>query len=44
MITGTNAVTMDGKLVNIDAVGNRVAAMIFGPLKTIIVVGRNKIV
>lgn len=44
LITGTNAVTTDGKLVNIDAVGNRVAAMIFGPKKVIIVVGRNKIV
>lgn len=44
LITGTNAVTADGKLVNIDAVGNRVAAMIFGPKKAIIVVGRNKIV
>jgi len=44
LITGTNAITTDGKLVNIDAVGNRVAAMIFGPKKVIIVVGRNKIV
>ncbi len=44
LITGTNAVTLDGKLVNIDAVGNRVAAMIFGPKEVIIVVGRNKIV
>jgi hypothetical protein len=44
LVTGTNAVTTDGKLVNIDAVGNRVAAMIFGPKKVIIVVGRNKIV
>jgi len=43
-ITGTNAITADGKLVNIDAVGNRVAAMVFGPKKVIIVVGRNKIV
>lgn len=44
LITGTNAITADGKLVNIDAVGNRVAAMIYGPKKVIIVVGRNKIV
>jgi len=43
-ITSSNAVTTDGKLVNIDAVGNRVAAMIFGPKKTIVVVGINKIV
>jgi len=44
LITGTNAVTLDGKLVNVDAVGNRVAAMVFGPKQVIIVVGRNKIV
>ena len=43
-LTGTNAVTLDGILVNIDGNGNRVNAMIFGPKKVIIVVGRNKIV
>jgi LUD domain len=43
-ITGTNAVTLDGKIVNIDGYGNRVSAMIFGPGKVILVVGANKIV
>ncbi len=43
-ITGANAVTLDGKLVNIDGAGNRVAAMIFGPGKVILVAGVNKIV
>jgi L-lactate utilization protein LutB len=43
-ICGANAVTLDGKLVNTDGVGNRVAPMIFGPQRTIIVVGANKIV
>lgn len=43
-LTGTNAVTMDGELVNVDGTGNRVAAMIYGPSKVIIVVGVNKIV
>jgi hypothetical protein len=43
-LTGTNAVTMDGKLVSIDGLGNRVAAMIFGPRKVIVVAGVNKIV
>ena len=43
-VIGTNAVTLDGKLVNTDGRGNRVAAMIFGPKKVIIVVGANKIV
>jgi len=43
-ITGTNAITQKGELVNCDGFGNRVAAMIFGPDKVIIVVGKNKIV
>ena len=43
-LTGTNAVTLDGKLVNIDGLGNRVAAIIFGPEKVILVIGANKIV
>jgi hypothetical protein len=43
-LAGTNAVTMDGKLVNTDGLGNRVSAMIFGPEKVILVVGANKIV
>ncbi|MCF8110083.1 MAG: lactate utilization protein [Desulfobacteraceae bacterium] len=43
-LTGTNAVTMDGKLVSIDGLGNRVAGMIFGPLKVIVAVGANKLV
>jgi hypothetical protein len=44
LVSGTNAVTKDGKLVNIDAVGNRVASMIFGPRKVFIIAGKNKIV
>lgn len=43
-LTGMNAVTVDGKLVSTDGHGNRVAAMIFGPAKVIVVVGANKIV
>lgn len=43
-LTSANAITIDGKLINIDGVGNRVAAMIFGPRKVIVVAGRNKIV
>ena len=43
-LTGTNALTMDGKLVNIDGLGNRVAAMIFGPKKVVVVAGVNKVV
>jgi hypothetical protein len=44
LVVGTNTVTTDGKLVNIDAVGNRVASMVFGPRKVFVVAGRNKIV
>jgi len=43
-ITGTNAITECGKLVNLDMVGNRVAAIAFGPKTLVILVGRNKIV
>lgn len=42
-LTGSNTVTLDGKLVNIDGHGNRVVSMIFGPEKVIIAVGANKI-
>ena len=43
-LTGINAITMDGKLVNIDSIGNRVVGLIFGPKKVIVVAGANKIV
>ena len=41
-ITGTNAVSEDGQLVNIDGNGNRVAAMIYGPTNVIVICGINK--
>lgn len=43
-LTSANAVTMDGKLFNIDGNGNRVAAMLYGPRRVIVVAGINKIV
>ncbi len=43
-LTGTNAVTETGVLVNLDMIGNRVGALTFGPKKVIVLVGRNKIV
>ncbi len=43
-LTSTNAITEEGHLVNIDHAGQRVAAMIFGPQKVIIIAGVNKIV
>ena len=43
-LTSSNAITLQGQLVNIDGTGNRVSAMIFGPKKVIIVAGANKLV
>lgn len=42
-VTGTNAVTLDGHLVNLDMVGNRVAAIMWGPKNVLLIIGRNKI-
>ena len=42
-ITGTNAVTETGQLVNLDMIGNRIGALTFGPKWVIILVGSNKI-
>jgi hypothetical protein len=43
-LSSSNAVTLEGDIVNVDGGGNRVAALTFGPKKTIVVVGTNKIV
>lgn len=43
MIAGSNAITLDGRLVNLDGMGNRVAALAFGPEKVILMVGMNKV-
>jgi hypothetical protein len=43
-ITGTNAVTETGQLVNLDMIGNRIAALTFGPKQVLLFIGRNKIV
>lgn len=43
-LTGVNAITRAGELVCIDSSGNRVAAMIFGPARVIVVSGVNKVV
>lgn len=42
-LTGANALSMDGEMVNIDGFGNRVAAIIFGPKSVIVVAGMNKV-
>ncbi|MFP4445268.1 MAG: lactate utilization protein [Desulfosudaceae bacterium] len=43
-VTGTNAITDSGKLVNLDMIGNRVAAYAYGPRHVLILAGRNKLV
>ena len=43
-LTGTNAITAKGQLVNLDMVGNRVAGIAFGPRNVVIFAGVNKIV
>lgn len=42
-IMGTNAISEDGYLVNIDGTGNRVAALIYGPKEVIVLAGMNKL-
>jgi hypothetical protein len=43
-LSSSNAVTMNGELVNIDGAGNRVNSITFGPGKVILVSGYNKLV
>ncbi len=43
-LSSVNAITLNGELINIDGVGNRVSSTIFGPGKVILVSGYNKIV
>ena len=43
MIASSNAITLDGRLVNLDGMGNRVASMVFGPRKVVLVIGMNKV-
>ncbi len=43
-ITGTNAITESGHLINLDMIGNRIAALTFGPRSVIVLAGRNKVV
>jgi len=43
-LTSVNAIAEDGQMVNVDGMGNRVAAMAFGPKRVIVVAGMNKVV
>ncbi len=42
-LTGANAISLTGEMVNIDGNGNRVAAIIFGPEKVLVIAGMNKV-
>ncbi|MDR2033506.1 MAG: lactate utilization protein [Helicobacteraceae bacterium] len=42
-LTSVNAISEDGIMVNVDGVGNRVAAMTFGPKSVIVIIGMNKV-
>ena len=42
-LAGSNAVTKDGKIINLDMIGNRTAPLSFGPKKVVLFIGRNKI-
>ena len=42
-LTGANAVSMDGQMVNIDGTGNRVGAIVYGPASVLVIVGMNKV-
>ena len=43
-VASVNAVTIDGKLVSVDRVGNRLVGLLFGAPRVLLVVGQNKIV
>lgn len=42
-LTGANALSLDGQMVNIDGTGNRLAAIIYGPKKVLVIAGLNKV-
>lgn len=42
-LTGSNALTQNGQLVNLDMVGNRVGGIVFGPKQVVLFIGINKI-
>ncbi len=42
-LTGANAISMDGQMVNIDGTGNRVGAIIYGPKTVLVIAGMNKV-
>lgn len=43
-ITSSNALTLNGELINMDSIGNRLAGMMFGPKRVVLLIGMNKVV
>lgn len=43
LIISANGITLNGEVISIDGLGNRVSGMIFGPRHVVCIVGRNKI-
>ena len=42
-VTGANAISLDGEMVNIDGIGNRVASIVYGPKTVLVIAGMNKV-
>lgn len=42
-LTSANGMSMTGEMVNIDGMGNRVAAVIYGPKMVLVIAGMNKV-
>lgn len=42
-LSGANALSLDGEMVNIDGTGNRVSAIVYGPKSVLIIAGMNKV-
>ena len=42
-LTGANAISLDGQMVNIDGMGNRVSAIVYGPSNILVIAGMNKV-
>ena len=42
-ITGANAISLDGQMVNIDGIGNRLSAICYGPKSIVVIAGMNKV-
>lgn len=42
-VSGANALSLEGEMVNIDGMGNRLAAICYGPKNVLVIAGMNKV-